>query len=78
MGLIPLRLSLRGVREQGLFLMCHDVENHAVGLVHALATYTRHVVNGAVDIVLNETFDRGDVLILNGKHGRENGGGNTT
>lgn len=68
---------MRRVCYEKLFLVCHDVEHHAVGFVHALAAYACHIVDGAVNILLNESFDAGDMLVLDGEHGRKNSGGHS-
>ena len=39
-----------------LFLVCHDVEHDAVGLVHAVATDACEVEDSLVDVVVNDAF----------------------
>ena len=53
---------------QSLLLVSHDVKHHLICSVHALRTYPRHVVDGAVNVVLDKSLDARDILVLYGKH----------
>ena len=54
--------------------MGHDVEDEAAGHIHSLAADGGEVVNALVDIVIDDSLLRGDVLVLHGEHGAEHCG----
>ena len=51
----------------------HDVKHMLVGFVHGILTDTCEIMDAIIHIIINYTFDGGDTLVLNGKHGRKDG-----
>ena len=67
-----MKLATRGITAH-LLLMCHNVEDHAVGFLHALGTYKGEVADATVHIIFDKTFHVGNELVLYGKHGAQYG-----
>ena len=53
--------------------VCHYVENHVVCGTHGIFSEACKVLDGAVNIFVNDTFSLRYVTSLHGKHGRQDG-----
>ena len=67
--------GLRGLEHLGELLgsLRADVENHVVGLVHAVLAEAAEVTDGAVDVALAEAVGAIDHTVVDGQLGTDKG-----
>ena len=60
----PTNHSSFNVHHSPLFLVGHDVENHVIGLVHAVFAEAAEIVDGAVDVAFAEAVGAIDHTVV--------------
>ena len=60
---------------RSVLFVCHDVENHVIGLVHTVFAQAAEIVNAAVEVAFAETVGGVDDAAVAGEFGAHESGG---